>query len=58
MQQKKVNNILNIYLEIIEIDLLKKMLTFDPAKRITAKEALEHPYLRALHNVTDEVFIK
>mmetsp|Transcript_36739 Transcript_36739/g.57713 ORF Transcript_36739/g.57713 Transcript_36739/m.57713 type:complete len:438 (-) Transcript_36739:139-1452(-) len=25
-------------------DLLNKMLTYDPKKRITAKEALEHPY--------------
>jgi serine/threonine protein kinase len=28
------------------IDLLKKMLTYDPADRITIKEALEHPYLK------------
>jgi len=36
------------------IDLLKKMLLFDPSKRITAAQALEHEYLRALHNVNDE----
>ena len=28
------------------IDLLKKMLTYDPSDRITIKEALEHPYLK------------
>lgn len=28
------------------IDLLEKILEFDPAKRITAEEALQHPYLR------------
>lgn len=27
------------------IDLLKKMLTFDPAKRITVDQALQHPYM-------------
>ncbi len=28
------------------IDLLKKLLMFDPKKRITITEALEHPYMR------------
>ena len=27
------------------LDLLKKFFIFDPKKRITAKEALAHPYL-------------
>lgn len=27
------------------IDLIKKMLTFDPSKRITIDQALEHPYM-------------
>jgi len=36
------------------IDLLGKMLVFDPRKRITAAQALEHDYLAALHNVNDE----
>lgn len=27
-------------------DLIAKMLTVDPKKRITAKQALEHPYLQ------------
>ena len=27
------------------IDLMKRMLTFDPSKRITVNEALEHPYM-------------
>ena len=37
------------------IDLLKKLLTFDPSKRITVEEALNHPYLQALHCPEDEV---
>lgn len=27
------------------IDLLKKMLAFEPSKRITAREAINHPFL-------------
>ena len=37
------------------IDLLKKMLIFDPAQRITIKQALEHPYMAALHMEEDEL---
>ncbi|GMF65624.1 unnamed protein product [Phytophthora lilii] len=36
------------------IDLLQRMLVFDPAKRISVEEALEHPYLASLHNLEDE----
>lgn len=36
------------------MDLLSKMLEVDPKKRITAKEALAHPYLRDLHDPADE----
>ncbi len=33
----------------LAIDLLKKLLIFDPDKRITVNEALSHPYLADLH---------
>lgn len=33
----------------VAIDLLKRMLEFNPKKRITVEEALEHEYLSALH---------
>jgi serine/threonine protein kinase len=36
------------------IDLLKKMLTYDPEERITVQGALEHPYLKQLHFPDDE----
>lgn len=36
------------------LDLLQKMLLFDPSERITAKEALEHPYLKTYHDPIDE----
>lgn len=38
----------------LAIDLLEKMLVFDPAHRITASEALKHPYLAVLHDPMDE----
>ncbi|KFU93543.1 Mitogen-activated protein kinase 15, partial [Chaetura pelagica] len=31
------------------LDLLKKLLVFDPGKRLSAEEALEHPYVRRFH---------
>jgi serine/threonine protein kinase len=36
------------------IDLVKKMLIFDPDKRITVAEALAHPYMKNLHFEDDE----
>ncbi|AMD18956.1 HBR055Wp [Eremothecium sinecaudum] len=36
------------------VDLLEKMLVFDPNKRITAADALDHPYLASYHDPTDE----
>lgn len=36
------------------LDLLEKMLVFDPRKRIDAGEALAHEYLAPYHDPTDE----
>lgn len=38
----------------LAIDLIEKMLTFDPTRRITVEEALSHPYLARLHDIADE----
>ena len=32
------------------LDLLNKLLQFNPAKRITAEEALRHPFVSQFHN--------
>jgi mitogen-activated protein kinase 7 len=39
---------------ISAIDLLEKLLLFDPSKRLTVEQTLEHPYLQAYHDITDE----
>ncbi|KAF5903234.1 mitogen-activated protein kinase 1-like, partial [Clarias magur] len=36
------------------LDLLDRMLTFNPIKRITVEEALAHPYLEQYYDPTDE----
>lgn len=38
----------------LALDLMERMLTFAPEKRITVDEALAHPYLKLLHDPTDE----
>jgi len=50
---KNSENILSIFIlqnhsrvDILAFDLLDKLLTFNPAKRITADEALRHAYFR------------
>uniref|UniRef100_A0A8D1B8P1 Mitogen-activated protein kinase n=2 Tax=Sus scrofa TaxID=9823 RepID=A0A8D1B8P1_PIG len=39
---------------ILALDLLDRMLTFNPNKRITVEEALAHPYLEQYYDPTDE----
>lgn len=38
----------------LAVDLMERMLIFDPRKRITVEEALNHPYLASLHDINDE----
>lgn len=38
----------------LAIDLLEKLLTFDPHSRITVEEALKHEYLQFYHDENDE----
>jgi serine/threonine protein kinase len=37
-------------------DLLIRLLQFNPSKRITAEEALRHPYVAQFHNPGDEPY--
>lgn len=40
---------------LVALDLLDKMLTFNPHKRIEVEEALAHPYLEQYYDPSDEV---
>lgn len=40
------------------IDLLEKMLQFEPEERISAADALRHPYLARFHDPNREVIIE
>lgn len=38
----------------VAIDLLEKMLVFDPKKRVSAEQGLQHEYLAPYHDPSDE----
>eukprot|EP01017_Pseudomicrothorax_dubius_P021801 TRINITY_DN2344_c0_g1_i1.p1 TRINITY_DN2344_c0_g1~~TRINITY_DN2344_c0_g1_i1.p1 ORF type:complete len:251 (-),score=40.03 TRINITY_DN2344_c0_g1_i1:84-836(-) len=38
----------------VGMDLLSKMLTFNPDRRLTVEECLRHPYFESLHNPEEE----
>ena len=37
------------------IELMEAMLQFNPAKRITVEQALQHPYLAQIHDPASEL---
>jgi serine/threonine protein kinase len=39
----------------LAVDLISKMLTFDPKYRITAADALKHPYFEGLYQPSDVI---
>ena len=38
----------------LALDLLERMLTFNPVRRITVEQALQHPYLQPYHDPEDD----
>lgn len=50
----RIKKVGNIPVNPLALDLLKKLLVFDPSKRITVDEALEHQYLKTYHDPNDE----
>ena len=39
----------------VAIDLLRKLLIFNPDDRLTVEEVLEHEYLKDFHKISDEI---
>jgi len=37
------------------IDLIRKLLYFNPNQRLTVEQALEHPYVKDFHCVEEEI---
>ena len=56
MRKKEAKSLEKVFpgVDPLMLDLLKKMLTFNPKKRITVEEALRHPYLADLYCPEDE----
>lgn len=49
--QNPIETVINgLNLDFFGLDLLKRMLTYDPTKRISAKAALHHPYFKELNS--------
>ena len=47
-----------LLLDVQAVDLMEKLLEFNPNKRITVEQALEHPYMEGLHDPADEPICK
>lgn len=45
---KKISDKIKSYSNPLALDLLDRCLTFNPQKRITAEEAMRHPYFQEL----------
>lgn len=53
-EKGEFSNVFSTVEEKDALSLLKKMLRYDPKKRITIEKALEHPFLADLHYSPDE----
>lgn len=56
LAKSKLNALLNC--EPDELDLIQRLLAYDPHKRLSVDEALKHPYLREFHNGKEEPVFK
>ncbi|MCQ2817332.1 MAG: protein kinase [archaeon] len=55
-KKKSIKSLLAGYCnDPVAIDLLQKLLVFNPKKRYTVEQALEHPYVSEFHNPSEEI---
>ncbi|CAD8059212.1 unnamed protein product [Paramecium sonneborni] len=54
----KFNLKANLNCSIDEYDLISQLLNYDPDKRLSASEALNHPYFEEHHNIEEEIIFK
>lgn len=54
MEEIRTENVVRTSSLILAIELLRRMITFDPTERISVAEALKHPWLSTYHNHDDE----
>ena len=40
------------------IDLMKQLFTYDPSKRLNAKQVLQHPFLKELYDADDDQIVE
>ena len=50
-----VGHLIHLHFVLTALDLLGKMLAFNPNKRFSVEECLAHPYLEQYYDPTDEV---
>lgn len=55
---KKLESIFKLSSSSVEIDLLSKLLQFNPNKRLSVEQALEHPYVADFHDPEKEIICK
>ena len=53
----RVHTLVLLTMYSLALNLLDKMLTFNPHKRVTVEQALAHPYLEQYYDPDDEVLL-
>jgi mitogen-activated protein kinase 15 len=55
IKPKKLENLFQLSSSSVEIDLLSKLLQFNPNKRLTVEQALDHQYVSDFHDPDKEI---
>ncbi len=58
VKTRKLETLLQLSSNSIEIDLLSNLLQFNPSKRLNVEQALEHPYVADFHDPEKEIICK